>query len=353
MRIIGAMSKAAQFIKSKHKGLDISSFFRLPYVFSYPSSASIEVSNLCNLKCPVCENSNISVRKKGNMGFENFKKIINELGPHLDDLELHNWGESFLNKDIYNMFGYVRKIAPRCYIYLDTNGHFMDVNRLFDCPPDELVFSIDGLDQATYERYRINGNLDVVIKNVKECVETKRKLLLDKPKIVAKFICMKHNEHQLESFLKFAREVGCDDYRIELFTSRTVKHAVEFMSTLPAYQKYDPEKLKNGKLAAYMKQLTTPCLVLWRHANIYWNGDVTPCCTDYDGIFVWGNIFKENNFWRVWNGRRARAFRYQHRCPTYRSNIAICKDCYLGNFTYDGNDVLELALKRSGRLYKK
>ena len=58
---------------------------------------------------------------------------------------------------------YTRKRAPKAYIYLDTNGHFIENDKLFDSPPDELVFSIDGLDQETYEKYRIHGDLNKVL----------------------------------------------------------------------------------------------------------------------------------------------------------------------------------------------
>lgn len=346
------MSNIIKFIRSKHKLFDLSSYFHLPYVLAYPNRVSIEITNLCNLKCPVCESSNISLRKKGVMSFENFKKIMDELGPHLDDLELHNWGESFLSKDIYRMFYYVRKVSSRCYVYIDTNGHFIDTNQLFASPPDELVFSIDGLDQEIYEKYRVKGSFDKVLNNLKSCIGTKHKLKIDKPKIVVKFICMKHNEHQLKRFSEFVREINADDYRIEAFTSRTVKHAKEFMSTLPAYQKYNPEELKREKLVPYMKQLNLPCPMVWRYANIYWNGDVPPCCTDYDGIFTWGNIFEEKSFWKVWNGKKAQAFRKLHRICKYRNNLSICKECYLANYILTGNAELEFTLEKAGRSYK-
>lgn len=344
-------SLAIRFLKSKHKLLDISSYFHLPHVLAYPNSASIEVSNLCNLRCPVCENTNISCRPKGSMSFENFKIIMDEIGPYLEDLELHNWGESFLNKDIYEMFCYARKVSPRCYIYLDTNGHFINPQKLFICPPDELVFSIDGLDQKTYEKYRVRGKLEIVLNNLRNCIEMKNKLKTEKPKFIIKFICMKHNEHQLNQIADFAKANNADGYRIELFTSRTVQHAREFMSNIPAYQKYDPRKLGEGLLSPYLQQLNTPCSIVWRNTNIYWNGDVVPCCTDYDSLFSWGNIFKEKSFWKVWNGKKAQSFRLLHRQRKFRDHISICKGCYLMNYRIIGPKELEETMFKSGRYH--
>ncbi len=349
MKII---SKTLRILNYKHKRLGISRFLRLPYVLDYPMSASIETTNLCNLKCHVCEGRTISSRNKGNMKYEDFQKILDELGPHLYDLELSGWGEPFINKDIYKMFNYARERAPKAYIYTDTNGHFIDNDMLFNSPPDELVFSIDGIDQETYEKYRVNGELNKVLNNLRNCIETKRKLQIDKPKIVVKFISMKHNEHQLDSIPDFTRQIGADDYRIELFTSRSVKHAREFMSTISRYQKYDAEQLNKGCLVPYMKQLTTPCSMLWTSANIYWNGDVSPCCLDYDSKYSWGNIFKEGGFWQVWNGKKARGFRFLHHTPAYRSDISICKNCFLTNCVLDEDKKETLSLEKAGRSYQ-
>lgn len=344
---------AKAFFKSEHKLLHLSQYFSSAYVPAYPQSATIETTNICNLRCPVCETNKVSKREKGYMSFEKFKTIADELCPHLDDVELYSWGEPFLNNDIYEMISYVKEKFPKVYTYLDTNGNVMDVEHLFKNPPDEIVFGIDGLDQKTYEKYRYRGDLEKVLKNLKDCIEAKRRLKLDRPKLVVKFICMKHNEHQLERLPEFVRDIGADDYRIELFTSRTVEHARQFMSTIPAYQKYDPVELEKGRLVPYMKQLTTPCHMLWIHAGIDWDGNVGPCCTDYDGLYNWGNIFEDGGFWQVWNSKKAKAFRRMHRSSSYRSKISICRDCYLTNCVLDEKIQQRLSTERSNRNYKK
>lgn len=347
--MINYINKFKKFFQSRQKGIDISYYFKLPYVLAYPKSATVEITNLCNLNCPVCEGRNISVRKKGNMDYGSFKIILDEIGPHLYDLELHNWGEPFINKDIYKMIMYARGKAPDAYIYMDTNGHFIDTEQLFTSPPDELVFSIDGLDQKTYEKYRVNGNLEKVLGNLRNCVDAKKNLKTNKPRLVFKFICMKHNEHQLDLIPEFSKNIGADDYRIELFTSRSVEHAKEFMSTIPQYQKYDPAELERGLLVPYMRQLTTPCSAIWTHANIYWNGDVSSCCLDYNSDYSWGNIFKKGSFWKVWNSKQAIAFRNLHRKLGYRSRISICRDCYLTNYVFDDELKTKLSFDKSGR----
>ena len=79
---------------------------------------------------------------------------------------------------------------------------------------------------------------------------------------------MKHNEHQLDAVPEFVRDIGADDYRIELFTSRTAQTCQKNSCPLcTGYQKYDMESnLTKDNWYHYMKQLTTPCATLW---NVY------------------------------------------------------------------------------------
>ncbi|HYA12761.1 MAG TPA: radical SAM protein [Syntrophales bacterium] len=342
------MARIKRFLLSNNKGTIVSQHLALPYVFGYPSSASLEISNRCNLRCPVCENK-FSQRPKGYMSLAHCRIILDELGPHLRDLEIAGLGEAFLNPDIYAIIRYMRRVNPKTYVYVDTNGQVLDVDRLFEAPPDELVFAVDGLDQTTYEKYRVKGRLEAVIHHLKACIAKKRELSSPLPAIKIKFICMKHNQHQVDQVPQFCWELGADDYRIELFTSRTVQHAQEFMPTLPEYQKYAADALEHGALIPHMEQLSTPCPMLWGHANIYWDGEVVPCCTDYDSQFSWGNIFAQGSFWKIWNGPRARAFRTMHRSPSYRNTLDICRTCYLTNTRWPQNRMLLAKLAKSGR----
>jgi radical SAM protein with 4Fe4S-binding SPASM domain len=340
-----------KFLKSKNKRLAFCHYYSIPYIFSYPNSATVELGFGCNLRCPVCETTAGPGRAKGILTFEKFRVIMDEIGPHLHDLILSADGEPFMNKEIYKMFGYTRKVAPKAFIYLDTNGHFMDTEKLFENPPDEIVFSIDGLDQKTYETYRIRGNLLTVLKNLKSVTEYKKKNNLSKPNIIIKFIVMKHNEHQVDKLQAFASEIGADDYRIELFTTRTTEHAEQFMSTIKAFQKYDAEKLKENILAPYIIQYDTACPNPFKHADICWNGDVRPCCTDWGGKYKWGNIFEAGSFWKVWNGEKAKEFRRIHKTPKFRKDISICTTCQLTNCEFDEKRNSSLSLERSGRQY--
>ena len=76
-------------------------------VVGYPYLVYIDPINICTLKCPLCPTGqNSKARSRGKMSFDNFKKIIDEIGDYLYFVGLYNWGEPFLNKDIFKMIKY-------------------------------------------------------------------------------------------------------------------------------------------------------------------------------------------------------------------------------------------------------
>ena len=94
----------------------ISKSVKCPYVFGLPESIFIEPTNTCNLKCPLCPTGSGKMkRRKGFLSFENFKKIIDEIGDYIYYLTLTNYGEPFLNKNIL-------KIIYCCFV---DNGRLL------------------------------------------------------------------------------------------------------------------------------------------------------------------------------------------------------------------------------------
>lgn len=65
-----------------------------------PIAALVELNNICNLNCPMCE-SNEASREKGYINIDLFKKIseeLKELG--INSIGLHTVGEPLLHPEI-------------------------------------------------------------------------------------------------------------------------------------------------------------------------------------------------------------------------------------------------------------
>jgi len=66
------------------------------------------------------------------------------------------------------------------------------------------------------------------------------------------------------------------------------------------------------------------CSVPWDQISVAWDGDVVPCCYDYDKKYVLGNVHKQP-LNEIWNGERMRALRKE-----FISNDVsnpLCRNC--------------------------
>lgn len=312
-------------------------------LFSYPTSATIEITNFCNLKCHVCDQQQVSSRKFGMMSFDQYKSIINELGPYLYDIGFSDTGETFINKEAHDIISYTSKKFPKIFSYMDTNGHFVQPINLIASGLKKISFSVDGMTQKTYSKYRVKGQLSTVLNNLEDLVTLKNKLSSDLI-IELKFIVMKHNQHELKEVKEYAKRLGVE-FRLETFTARafynkvyneseTIKMACNYAPNDKKYSIYDTEKsLKTKILHTYRSQNKTPCYVPWGSTEILYNGEVRPCVVDFDSEYKFGNILEDKSFYKVWNSKKAIEFRSYHVNRTFRKKCESCSTCYITNIT--------------------
>ncbi len=180
----------------------ISQMVGLKRVYGHPVSITIEPTNICNLRCPVCETgANILDRKPQMMTYGEFVKIIDKIGPGANHVMFYYMGEPFLNKDAYRMIRYARDIG--LYVMSCTNGEVIDPESLYESGINQISFQIGGLTQDTHRIYRVNGNLAKMMENLSSYLEIIRQRGR-KPmenQVELGFIVMRHNEGEVKEFL--------------------------------------------------------------------------------------------------------------------------------------------------------
>jgi len=291
-------------------------------VLGRPVHLTIEPTNICDMGCPVCETgAGILNREKGSMSLDNFKMIIDKLGGHTNTLFFYYVGEPFLNKNAYEMISYAAQRG--IFVSTCTNGHFVDAKAIIESGIGEVSFQIGGMTQETHEKYRVRGDLRKTLDNLAATIEEKRKHPLSRTKIVVGLIVMKHNEHEVDYFLKFAQEIGADYANLDSPCVRSLEQGRQFLPQNDKYWLYDRK--------AFDKGILRPCLAPHNHCEwlyysttIQWNGDVVPCCRDAQGEYIMGNIF-EQDFYEIWNGEKFREFR--RKVNSDQKNLELCRLC--------------------------
>ena len=291
-------------------------------ILGRPMNITIEQTNVCNLDCPVCETgAGILGRQSGHMSFDQFKTIIDKVGPHANTLMFYFMGEPFLNKHAYDMIAYAKR-AGIPFVETCTNGDFVDPIKLVECGLDKVSFQIGGLTQQTHEIYRVKGNLDRVMRNLRESIRVRndRRSPL---RIEVGLVLMKHNEHELPDFERTVRELGADAAVVIDPCVRTIEQGHQFLPTDRGHWLYDERSFAQGVLRPKVLPDNT-CPWIYYSIAIHVNGDVVPCCRDPKGEEVMGNILKED-LDAIWNGPRYRAFR--ERIHKDQGAVGICALC--------------------------
>jgi len=296
------------------------------YIQGYPYWLTIDPANFCTLKCPFCPTGQgRNSRSKAVLSLDNFKKIIDKLGPYLIHIDFCNWGEPLLNKQIYEMI----KIAKLYNIdtKIDSNlNQFreQDAESLILSGLDKLIVSIDGATPESYSKYRIGGDFNKVIDNLKLLLKKKRQLSKIFPHICWQFLVFRHNEHEIEEVKRLGRDLGVDVSITKAFIGNK-----DWIPLNEDYSHYKRKEINNEYTSDHFKEHREDmCNWLWEAIVINPNGSVSPCCSVEDEKDDFGNIFHQP-FSEIWNNekyRTARSYIKDKKIIQGRDNN-ICINC--------------------------
>ncbi|MBA4395203.1 MAG: radical SAM protein, partial [Desulfobacca sp.] len=85
-----------------------------------PSRVWIELTDNCNLRCPLCPNQALPKEEKGFMPRELFKKIIDQISGEVFDLNLFHRGEPLLHPHLIEMIEYAHRKGIPCRIHTNA-----------------------------------------------------------------------------------------------------------------------------------------------------------------------------------------------------------------------------------------
>ncbi len=291
-----------------------------------PIRARIEVCRFCNLKCPSCPIGRGKIKNAEMMSLKDFKLIIDKIKFSVNELSLFNYGESLLNPEIINMIKYAKKSGIK-KVNMHTNGLLLEkklAQKLVKSGIDYINFSVDGASNKTYQKYRIGGDLNVVVKNVSYFLKLRKKLKLKNPIVSMQFIVMKHNQHEVAEFAKTWRNFGADEINFKTFNAymsgyEDRGHNLKYLPEKSNFTRYKTFEAK--ELSELYK--TKHCVWVWENLVINSNGDISLCCHDFNAKFSLGNILRDDNWWNNESRRKL-----QTKIQSHKNNL--CKHCNIG-----------------------
>lgn len=251
-----------------------------------------------------------------------YQKVIDQLSPDLLYLNLYFQGEPYLNPYFFKMVNYAGK--KKIYTSTSTNAHFLTdetAKKTIESGLDRIIISLDGMDQETYEKYRIGGSFDKVLEGIRYLVRWKKELKSSTPFIILQFIILRINEHQVPLLGKLAKELGVDKLAIK---SAQIYNYEEGNPLIPSDNSLSRYKKIKGERYILDNPLYNHCLRMWQGCVITWDGLVVPCCFDKDADHLLGDL-KKQNFHEIWRGDSYDRFRKS--VFSARKEIDICRNC--------------------------
>ena len=283
---------------------------------------NVELTNKCPMRCVMCARTNNMLREQGLMTFETFKTVIDQFVAASpaealsQDTWLHHFGESLVHPEFGRFVRYaVSKGVRAC----------MSVNPIMLTPAiaDELLgtgitklyISLDGHDDESF--YKIRGVKDAYEKskaNLLEFLRKKSELGL-KTRIVLSMINFGLNRESIERQRSYWESVpGIDEYLCKAF--------ITWNGDAADVNKLADEQTDNEEMR---KRYPTPaCSVPWETLSVTWDGEIVPCCFDYDKKYPLGNL-KEHSLTEIWNGERMRALRREFLANNVQNEL--CRRC--------------------------
>ncbi|GAB4141657.1 MAG: hypothetical protein Fur0041_16880 [Bacteroidia bacterium] len=259
-----------------------------------------------------------------------FRKMIDELSPHLLYLTFYFQGEPYLNPRFLDMVRYAS--SKRIFVSTSTNAHYLDdetARRTVESGIDRIIISIDGTTQESYSFYRIGGKLDKVINGTKNLIKWKKQLKSKTPEIVFQFLVVRQNEHQVEEIKRLAKTIGVD--HLMLKTAQVYEYE-DGNELIPNNDKYARYRLNNDGKWELKNKMENHCWRMWHSCVITWDGGVVPCCFDKDAQHKIGSL-KTFSFRQIWNSQPYDKFR--NNVLNARHEIDICRNCSEGSLVYN------------------
>lgn len=245
-----------------------------------PSINTLELTNVCNFKCPYCQNQyKDGERKVGFISVSLVKKLIKEKAfKNTSYLELQQNGEPLLHPYFVEIVDLLSKEVP--FLGLSTNAS--------SCQKEKLE-ALKNLSLIT-----ISVHPQTLTEDIIRCL----KIFNSEDKTKVRIQTLDNNWHSVErEKLEGFSNVSFDNYDIRVFG-----------------ENYNQKKY---------------CSDLHYSVSIQWDGDVVPCCNFVGKQFVMGNVLN-STIEEVWKNRLNKPIGYCNTCKTpspFSRRLNFLTDC--------------------------
>lgn len=307
--------------------------------FAQLRAINLELTAHCNYKCTFCMNHQDCFRDKGNISNVLIDKVINELSEEMN-IHICGIGEPSLHPEFISILDRLSKKFAN--ISIVTNGYLFRnselINAVHKAKIKKINLSLDYLDAETYTKQK-GGNLGKIIGYIKDFIEIRKENSF-KPLLQVNYL-YEHTKEKadylkvitllkqimddpwclfIRKIMNLAGQVSVDEVRDEdllddLLTDYISDHII--VENWNRYLKDTNLKTENPKI----------CRHIYDYYMLLWNGDVVPCCIDFNATMVICNVLSDNkNLNELFYSDQYKSFRDKMESLDY-TDFPLCPKC--------------------------
>lgn len=189
----------------------------------------IESTDVCQASCPLCAREIDPDFDRGQKHHLTMDQILQHMDlasiAKLDKMFMcGDYGDPAAGKHTMDIYRRFREINPEITLGMNSNGAIQNtawwqaLGELFHRQQDYVVFSIDGLEDTNHI-YRRGVDWNKLIENAQAYISTGASAHWD-------MLVYRHNEHQVDSCEKLARELGFSWFRTKV-SRRQLREGLE------------------------------------------------------------------------------------------------------------------------------
>lgn len=301
------LKSLSEFSRGIRRQLDGTVFKSVEVSYPPTGTINIETTNRCTLDCEACPRYQMS-RPVGTMSKPTFGEIVDQVSDFtdVDFLWLHHFGDPLLHPSLEELSDYARRRGFKTGI--NTKGHLLTEERIESLAGsglDWVRFSFGGIGRR-YEELQRGARFESTMEKIES------------------FISRSDGRSRTTVQLLTAR--GTPRREILRFKERFGGNPGCEIDIRPCHDWIgDSERVNRAVGDGARPEVDYPCANPWTSVSFLWNGDVVPCCADYDGKYVLGNI-EDQTLEEIWNNGKMRRLRKAH-IDGERGRIELCRSC--------------------------
>ena len=269
----------------------------------FPRLVDIELAHVCYLQCKMCPvGGKFGKRPPSRMSFDIAKKILDECAVHGTPVRFIGWGEPTQSECWVEALQYANSMC--LLTHMNTNGQWWTSIQDF-APLNSLKFSLQGYTFDEYHQTRIRASYARLVDNVFRARKAFPDLYITVGTTTSPMDAV--DVQQAKLFRDFWTMMGAD--KITIGVTRDLEPTRNFLTRV--------------RTASTMPN----CPELWSRLTVQADGRVTPCCSDYDGDMVVGNVATKS-LQEIWNSDNLHETRQKFLADN-GTGYAPCRRCDL------------------------